>query len=205
MDKELISLLNELQLDADEAKLLLTINSLGNKLREKTKKKYNRINPFCEDIFPWKERGRFYTGKDKGITIYNSTTVSGNVIIGDHTWIGPFCSLDGGEVGLEIGSYCSVSAACHLLTHDTVRWALSKGKHKYEYASTKIGDGCFIGVGSVITKGVTLGESCLVGAGSVVTKSFPARTILAGVPARSIGTVVLGEEKVDLLYNTTNK
>ena len=200
MDRELADLINELQLEAEERKLLLALNSLGNKLRERTQKKYNRINPFCEDIFPWKERGRFHTEGENDVTIYNSTTVSGNVTIGDHTWIGPFCSLDGGTVGLEIGSYCSVSAACHLLTHDTVRWALSKGKLKYEYAPTKIGDGCFIGVGSIVTKGITLGDSCLVGAGSVVTKSFPAQTILAGVPARKIGTVVLGEGRVELVY-----
>ena len=205
MDKELADLLNELQLDAEEAKLLLTLNSLGNKLRGRTKSKFNRINPFYEDVFSWKERGRFHTGKDKGVTIYNSTTVNGHVTIGDHTWIGPFCSLDGGEVGLEIGSYCSVSTACHLLTHDTVRWALSKGKLKYEYAPTKIGDGCFIGVRSVITKGVTLGDRCLVCAGSVVTKSFPAQTIIAGVPARKIGIVVMEEEQVKLVFDTSNK
>lgn len=205
MDKELEDLINELQLDEEEAKLLLFLNSLGNKLRERTKKKFNRINPFCEDVFPWRERGCFHTRGDKGVTIYNSTTVSGNVTIGHHTWIGPFCSLDGGVVGLEIGSYCSISAACHLLTHDTVRWALSKGNSKYEYAPTKIGDGCFIGVGSIVTKGVTLGDSCLVGAGSVVTKSFPAQTILAGVPARKIGTVALGEGRVRLVYDISKK
>ncbi len=187
-------------MDTEELQLLVAMRSLGKKMRDRTKKKFNRINPFYEDVFPWKERGEFQTGYEN-VTIYNSTTVSGNVTIGDYTWIGPFCSLDGSDVGLKIGSFCSISASCHLLTHDTVRWALSKGKSQYEYTPTKIGDGCFIGVGSIITKGVTLGDSCLVGAGSVVTKSFPMQTILAGVPARKIGKVILEEGQVNFIYD----
>ncbi len=46
---------------------------------------------------------------------------------------------------------------------------------------------CWIGIRVIILPGVDLGEGCVVGAGSVVTKSWPAGTILAGVPAKPIG------------------
>lgn len=183
-----------------QKKLWDDLKSLHESLRNHTYQKYNRINPFYEDLFDWKDRGSYWIGEDKNVTIYNSATISGKVSIGENTWIGPFCSLDGGEAGLTIGSFCSISAACHILTHDTVKWALSKGKAPYEHLPTSIGDGCFIGTGSIITKGVDLGERCLVAAGTVVTKSFESNKIIAGVPARIIGKVVVNGDRVEYEY-----
>ena len=50
-----------------------------------------------------------------------------------------------------------------------------------------IGEGCWLGSQSIILDGVTLGDGCVVAANSVVTKSFPAGSIVAGVPAKKIG------------------
>ena len=49
-----------------------------------------------------------------------------------------------------------------------------------------LGDGCDIGVNSVILPGVTLGNNVQVGAGAVVTKSFEEGSIVTGVPVRRI-------------------
>lgn len=48
----------------------------------------------------------------------------------------------------------------------------------------RIGNRCWIGAKAVILKDVELGDGCVVGAGAVVTRSFPAGTVILGVPAR---------------------
>lgn len=50
----------------------------------------------------------------------------------------------------------------------------------------KIGSRCWIGARAVILKDVELGDECVVGAGAVVTRSFPAGSVVVGVPARPI-------------------
>lgn len=50
----------------------------------------------------------------------------------------------------------------------------------------RIGDKTWIGFNASILKGVEIGERAVVGAGSVVTRSVPARTVVAGNPARVI-------------------
>lgn len=55
----------------------------------------------------------------------------------------------------------------------------------------KIGNRCWIGAKAVILKNVELGDGCVVGAGAVVTRSFPAGSVIAGVPARIIQKAIL--------------
>ncbi|HEY6111214.1 MAG TPA: acyltransferase [Chthoniobacterales bacterium] len=50
--------------------------------------------------------------------------------------------------------------------------------------TVKIGSNCWIGAKAIILKNVELGDGCVVAAGAVVTKSFPAGSVIKGVPAR---------------------
>ncbi len=54
----------------------------------------------------------------------------------------------------------------------------------WKVESTRICKGASVGSGSTVLANVTVGEGALVGAGSVVTKDVPARSIVAGNPAR---------------------
>ena len=145
-------------------------------------------------------RGEYLFGKNKNITVYNTYTVVGNVEVGENSWLGPYTALDGGKVGLSIGKNCSISSGVNIITHDSVKWALSEGKCEYEYQPINIGDNCFIGTNTVITKGVNIGKHCLIGANAVVTKSFSDNKIIMGVPAKCVGDVIIQNNNVTLKY-----
>ncbi|HEY1179950.1 MAG TPA: acyltransferase [Phytomonospora sp.] len=51
----------------------------------------------------------------------------------------------------------------------------------------EIGDDCWLGTKTVVTRGVHIGPGAVVGAGAVVTRDVPARAVFGGVPARRIG------------------
>lgn len=53
-------------------------------------------------------------------------------------------------------------------------------------SAVSIGNGCWIGEKASILSGVVLGDRCIVGASAVVTHSFPAYSMIVGIPARAI-------------------
>ena len=59
--------------------------------------------------------------------------------------------------------------------------------------AVKIGDGSWLGYGSVVLPGVTIGRHVVVGANSVVTHDLPDYSVAVGVPARVIKQYVNGE------------
>lgn len=63
------------------------------------------------------------------------------------------------------------------------------------FGRVTIGDNCHIGMDAMIMPGVTIGRNCIVGARSVVTHDVPDNTVVAGAPARPIGTIDRYREK----------
>lgn len=161
-------------------------------LRAAMRERWQRDLPFEELLFDRWERARSL-GFGEGASIYHNSYVYGEVQVGTGTWIGPFTLLDGSG-GLRIGSRCSISAGVQIYTHDTVRWALSGGRLPPERAPVRIGDCCYIGSQSVVSKGVTVGDHVVVGANSFVNRDLPPYSMAFGTPCRVAGQVELGAD-----------
>ncbi|MBK7960858.1 MAG: acyltransferase [Bdellovibrionales bacterium] len=106
------------------------------------------------------------------------------ISIGSNSVINRFTYLDG-RFSLTIGNNVNIShyTIIQTLTHD-VQSSDFAGK----IGAVTIGDHVWIGTRSTILPGVQIGEGAVVGAGSVVTKSVDPYTIVAGCPAKKIGT-----------------
>ena len=168
-------------------------------LQAQMKQRWNRDLPLEELLFDrWERAGQL--GFGEGTSIYHNSYVYGDVKVGKHTWIGPFTLLDGSG-GLEIGDYCNISSGVQIYTHDTVKWAVSGGIAEYERAPVKIGNCCYIGPQTVIAKSVTIGDHSIIGACSFVNRDVPAYSIVAGMPGKVIGRVVIDGDKIKYEYS----
>lgn len=116
------------------------------------------------------------------------------VVRPDNVRIGTGCGINHGvfilgRSGVTIGNDVVLSARCMLLDAGLGTEGYSRTENRaYVEGPIVIGDGCWIGAGAIILSGVTVGERSIVGAGSVVTRDVPERSVVAGNPARVIGS-----------------
>lgn len=86
---------------------------------------------------------------------------------------------------VTIGDEFATGPGVMILAHD----ASLRNKIGYtRMAPVKIGARVFIGAKSVVLPGVTIGNDVTVAAGSIVTKDVPDGALIAGIPARTIGS-----------------
>ena len=109
-----------------------------------------------------------------------------NIHFGKGVFVNAGCKFQD-QGGIYIGDRC-------LIGHNTVIATLNHGMLPEERgdlipAPVHIGEGVWIGSGSIILPGVTIGDHAVIGAGSVVTKDIPADMIAVGNPARVIKSI----------------
>jgi len=175
------------------------LTSLYKKQRNEIKKKWDRVLPFNELFINRWEKAKFLKGKS-GSSIYDNSFVFGKVSIGKNTWIGPYSILDGSGGKLTIGDYCSISTGVQIYTHNSVNWALTGGKAKYEKKSVKIDNNCYVGPNSIISMGSSIGKCSIIGSLSFVNSKIPPYSIAFGSPAKIVGKVIVKGSKVKFEY-----
>jgi acetyltransferase-like isoleucine patch superfamily enzyme len=114
-----------------------------------------------------------------GCTIWNSSTIDYGCVIGDRVRI-----------------HCNIYIAQFTTIEDDVFLApgVSVANDPHPICTKcmqgpTIRRGARIGVNATLLPHIVIGENALVGAGSVVTKDVPAGMLVAGTPARIVGSV----------------
>jgi len=111
------------------------------------------------------------------------------MVIGAHTWIGQDAFLHSAG-GITIGSAVGIGPRVCILTSqhvpDDAQLEVPVLFCALAFAPVVLGDGCDIGIGSIILPGVTVGEGAIIGAGAVVAGDVPAFEVWAGTPARRL-------------------
>lgn len=103
---------------------------------------------------------------------------------------------------IEIGNNVEITRGVTIITHDYA-WSVIKQLNGEVYGSrakVTIGNNVFIGMNTIILKGVTIGDNVVIGAGSVVTKDIPSNSIVGGSPAKVIGNIETYLAKRKKLY-----
>ena len=107
--------------------------------------------------------------------------------------LGDDCGLTGvvivAETGVMVGDRVLIGGNAQIVDTDFHPLHAEVRQQDMNAGTTRrirIGDDVFIGMNSIILKGVNVGTGSVVGAGSVVSQDVPPKTIVAGNPARVV-------------------
>lgn len=139
-----------------------------------------------------------------GVRVYSYANLYG-CEIGENTKVGAFVEI---QAGVKIGKNCKISShtfICEGVTIEdevfvghnvtfindrypraTTLQGTMKASSDWRCERTRVERGASIGSSATLLCGITVGRDAIVGAGSVVTRDVPARSIVAGNPARVI-------------------
>ena len=114
--------------------------------------------------------------------------------------IGENCTIQKRKVPLyanliRLGNNVHIASNVSFLTHDVTHLVLNnlpsvkeRGGVQERVGCIEIGDNVFVGSGTHILYDTKIGSNVIIGTGSTVTKDIPDNSVVAGTPARVIGT-----------------
>ena len=130
----------------------------------------------------------FAVGPKGVVKIGDFTLVNGALIMAEERIeIGSFCLISW-NVGLADSDFHPLAPAQRLIDAQALApfFKDRPPRPQLDTAPVIIGDNVWIGMNSVVLKGVTIGQNSVVAAGAVVTKSVPVNCVVAGNPAQIV-------------------
>ncbi len=123
---------------------------------------------FYLDSIVWLNGNRIEMGDGVGFNVGCFVNGFGGLIIGDGTNFGP---------------YSMIHTANHNMD-DPERPVTEQGWR--DVGPIEVGRNCWIGMSALILPGVRIGDGCVLGAGAVVTRDLEDYTVAVGNPARPV-------------------
>lgn len=150
-----------------------------------------KFEPLIRNTAILKERDLIKIGEKTLIKDYVvMETHNKEIIIGKYSIVCEGCIIFG-EFGVNIGDYVMIAPNCVIAsgTHNfKQRDKPMRFSGSYTKGPIKIGNDVWIGANCTILDGITICNGAVIGAGSVVNKDVKPYNIVAGVPAKIIGT-----------------
>ena len=94
------------------------------------------------------------------------------------------------ENDVIFGHKCMLLTGRHDFKHGKRKKLLGEVDTPFEGYDINIKEGCWLASGSIVVGGITIGRNSIVAAGAVVTKDVPDHSIVAGIPAKVIGSTL---------------
>lgn len=126
----------------------------------------------------------------QGASIGQNCSIGQNVNISNNVQIGNDVKIQNNVSvyeGVEIEDGVFLGPSCVFTNDLTPRARFPKGSANYK--KTIVKEGASIGANATIVCGNIVGRYAMVAAGAVVTKDVPEYALVAGIPAKVIGTV----------------
>lgn len=119
----------------------------------------------------------------KNVNIYPHGKFSSSVELGDNSDLGLRCQING-KVVIGNNVIMAPDVAIYTVNHNTARTDIPiKYQGNTEEKPVYIGDSCWICARVIILPGVKIGKGCVIAAGAVVSKDVPDYSVVAGNPA----------------------
>ena len=147
-----------------------------------------------------------------GFFVAENAVICGRVTLarGSSVWYGAV--VRGDMASITVGGFTNIQDGAVL--HCDPDKDLVVGKHVTVghlamIHAKSVGDGCLIGIHSILLSGAVVGENCLIAAGALVREDqvIPPRSIVVGVPGKVIGQTdeAFAQQSVDraLRYHAT--
>jgi acetyltransferase-like isoleucine patch superfamily enzyme len=146
-----------------------------------------RVGANCRFVRPWCLQGSERVTIEQQVFV-KATSDSAKVVLGREVFVGFNTEIDASE-SVRVGNMVLIAPGCFITDHNHRRVAGQYiANQGCDVAPVVLEDDVWLGAGVVVLPGVTIGAGAVVAAGAVVNRSVEPMAIVAGVPARPIGS-----------------